>query len=57
MGITHGLTMEPLLEAMRIPYIVVRKADEVKDAIKRAVNHISVSLYHTAIILCGEVVE
>lgn len=56
-GITHGLTMEPLLEAMRIPYIVVRKADEVKDAIKRAVNHISVSLYHTAIILCGEVVE
>lgn len=55
-GITHGQTMEPLLKAMNIPYIVVRKKDEVKDALKRAMNHISVSLYHVAVIFTGEVV-
>ncbi|MEL7567347.1 MAG: thiamine pyrophosphate-binding protein [Dehalobacterium sp.] len=55
-GITHGQTMEPLLKALNIPYIVVRKKDEVKDALKRAMNHISVSLYHVAVILTGEVV-
>lgn len=56
-GIAHGKTTKPLLQAMQIPYIEVRKVDEVKDAIKRAVNHISVSLYHVALILGGEVTE
>lgn len=55
-GIAHGQTMEPLLQAMNIPYIVVRKKDEVKDALKRAMSHISVSLYHVAVIIAGEVV-
>jgi hypothetical protein len=41
---------------MRIPYIVVRKKEEVKDAIRRSIDHISVSLYHTAVVLAGEVV-
>ena len=55
-GIAHGQTMEPLLQAMNIPYIVVRKREDVKDALKRAMSHISVSLYHVVVILCGEVV-
>jgi len=54
-GISHGQTMEPLLQAMHIPYIVVRKKDELKDAFRRASTHISVSLYHVALILTGEV--
>ena len=56
-GIAHGQTTEPLLKALNIPYIIVRKLDEVKDALKRAMDHISVSLYHVAVILAGEVVE
>jgi sulfopyruvate decarboxylase subunit alpha len=55
-GIAHGQTMEPLLRAMNVPYIVVREKKDVKDALKRAINHISVSLYHVAVILAGEVV-
>jgi sulfopyruvate decarboxylase subunit alpha len=54
-GVAHGMTMEPLLQALRIPYIVVRKNAEIKDALKRAADHISVSLYHVAVILTGEV--
>ncbi|ATW26468.1 thiamine pyrophosphate-binding protein [Candidatus Formimonas warabiya] len=55
-GIPHGITMEPLLQAMRIPYIVVRKTEDVADAIVRAAKHINVSLYHVAVILTGDVV-
>jgi sulfopyruvate decarboxylase subunit alpha len=55
-GIAHGQTMEPLLQTMRIPYIVVRKKEEVKDAIRRSIEHISVSLYHAAVVLAGDVV-
>lgn len=56
-GVAHGQTMEPILDTMNIPYIVVRKKDEIKDALKRAADHISVSLYHVAVILAGEVVS
>ena len=55
-GISHGQSMERVLRAMSIPYIVVRKKDEVKDALRRAMAHISVSLYHVAVVLAGEVV-
>ncbi len=53
-GVAHGVTIEPLLQALRIPYITVRRKDELKDAIRRAAAHISVSLYHVAVILAGE---
>lgn len=53
-GIPHGLTMEPLLQTMRIPYIVTRKNDQIKDAIMRASAHITTSLYHAAVVLGGE---
>ena len=56
-GIAHGITMEPLLKAMRVPYIIVKHKNEVKDAIKRAKLHISTSLYHVAIILTGEITK
>jgi len=56
-GITHGLNMVSLLHAMHIPYIIVRKNDEVKDAIVRAKRHTAVSKYHVAVVLSGEVTE
>jgi sulfopyruvate decarboxylase subunit alpha len=56
-GVNHGLNMIPLLHAMRIPYIIVRKNDEIKDAILRAKHHTKVSKYHVAIILAGEVTD
>lgn len=54
-GINHGLNMKPLLEAMRIPYTVVRKDEEIKDTIIRSKYHAKVSKYHVAVILSGEV--
>jgi len=56
-GITHGLNMVSLLQAMHIPYIIVRKDDEIKDAIVRAKHHTAVSKYHVAVVLSGEVTE
>ena len=48
-GINHGITMEPMLNALRIPYKVVRKSSEINSAIKWAVLHAETSMYHTAI--------
>lgn len=56
-GIGHGITMEPLLKAMRIPYLMVKYKDEVAEAIKKSKLHIATSLYHVAIILTGEITE
>jgi sulfopyruvate decarboxylase subunit alpha len=49
-GINHGLTMEPLLHAMRIPYTMVSREEDVVPAIGRAVIHATTSLYHTAVV-------
>ena len=49
-GINHGLTMEPLLQALRIPYAMVSEEGQVISAIRRAVVHGITSLYHTAVV-------
>jgi len=56
-GIPHGITMEPLLHALRIPYVVVRKAEEIIPAIVKARRSADTSKYHTAVIFSGEVIE
>jgi sulfopyruvate decarboxylase subunit alpha len=56
-GIAHSLTMEPLLQAMRIPYTIVRDEQQIKPAIKRGIEHITVSLYHMAVVLSGDTRE
>ena len=56
-GIEHGITMEPILKALRIPYEVVREEDKLKSAIKRAIRHASVSLYHVAVVVGREVIH
>jgi len=56
-AIPHGITMEPMLKAMRIPYRVVRKACEVRTAIRDAYVTACTSKYHAAVILSGECIE
>jgi sulfopyruvate decarboxylase subunit alpha len=54
-GIDHGRNMEILLNAMRVPYTIVRKNEEIKDTIIRSKRHAIVSKYHVAVVLSGEV--
>ena len=56
-GIPHGITMEPLLNALRIPYVVVRKDEDIVKAITNARRSADTSKYHTAIVFGGEVIE
>jgi sulfopyruvate decarboxylase subunit alpha len=56
-AIPHGITMEPLLTAMRIPYKVVRKEDEIVQAIKDAYAWAYSAYYHVGIALGGEIVR
>jgi sulfopyruvate decarboxylase subunit alpha len=56
-AVPHGMCMEPLLGAMRIPYEVVRKEDEIERAITGAVSLMYASYYHVAVSLSGEIVR
>jgi sulfopyruvate decarboxylase subunit alpha len=56
-AIPHGMTMEPLLNAMRIPYRLVNKEDEIARAISDAFLWAYSAYYHTSVILTGEVVR
>lgn len=56
-GHNHAQTMEPILKALRIPYRVVRRLDEIKPNIKRAWRHAETSQWPVAIIFSGECVE
>jgi sulfopyruvate decarboxylase subunit alpha len=49
-GVNHGLTMEPLLHAMRIPYLFVDRLEDIAPAVRRAVTHAVTSLYHVAVV-------
>jgi sulfopyruvate decarboxylase subunit alpha len=56
-AIPHGITMEPLLQALRIPYTVVRDVDRLETAIVRAYSTAYASYHHTAIVLGGDLVR
>jgi sulfopyruvate decarboxylase subunit alpha len=49
-GIDHGITMEPLLKAMEIPYWIIDREEQIIPAVTRAVIHGVSSLYHSAVI-------
>jgi len=49
--------MEPLLGALRIPYRVVRREDEIEQAIVDAFEWSYTAYYHSAVVLGGEVVR
>ena len=56
-GVNHGITMEPFLHALRIPYTVVRHSEELKSAIQNAVLHAETSMYHTAVVVGRSVIS
>jgi sulfopyruvate decarboxylase subunit alpha len=53
----HRETMEPILEALRIPFWYVRRLDEVKSAIKRAYVHANSSMWPVALIFTDQTLE
>jgi sulfopyruvate decarboxylase subunit alpha len=56
-AIPHGVTMEPLLKAMQIPYRIVDREENIERAVGDAVTWAHTAYYHAAVILAGEVVR
>jgi sulfopyruvate decarboxylase subunit alpha len=56
-AIPHGMTMEPLLQAMRIPYRVVTEESAIEQAIKDVYTWSYAAYYHSAVVLSGSVVR
>jgi sulfopyruvate decarboxylase subunit alpha len=56
-AIPHGITMEPMLDALRVPYRVVRRVDEIEGAITDAFEWSYAAYYHSAVALGGPVVR
>jgi sulfopyruvate decarboxylase subunit alpha len=56
-AIPHGMTMEPLLNAMRIPYRIVDRADHIRRAIGDAYTWAHTAYYHSAVVLAGTLVR
>jgi sulfopyruvate decarboxylase subunit alpha len=56
-AIPHGITMEPILDALRIPYRIVRDAGQVERAITDAFDWSYAAYQHSAIALGGELVR
>jgi sulfopyruvate decarboxylase subunit alpha len=52
-GIPHGIVAEPLLKALRIPYHVVQRRDELRAAIKRAGRIAEAQLHPAAVLISG----
>jgi sulfopyruvate decarboxylase subunit alpha len=56
-AVPHGITMEPVLKALRVPYRIVRSADEVERAVTDAFTWSYTAYYHSAVVLSGETVR
>src|SRR5687767_12724845 len=53
-GIPHGIVVEPLLQALRIPYLVVRARGELRRAITRAARISEAQLHPAAVLVSGD---
>jgi sulfopyruvate decarboxylase subunit alpha len=56
-AIPHGMTMEPLLNAMRIPYRVVEQEDGIAQAVHDAFTWAHTAYYHAAVVFSGSIVR
>ncbi len=56
-GHNHAQTMEPMLDALRIPYRFIRRHDQIKPALRRAFAHADASQWPAALIFSGNCVE
>jgi len=54
-AVAHGQTMLPVLEALRIPYLIVRDENRIRQAIRRCLTTLSATNYHVALIMGAEV--
>jgi sulfopyruvate decarboxylase subunit alpha len=55
-GIPHGIVAEPLLHALRIPYLVIREPDRLRSAIVRAHRISEAQLHPAAVLVSGDCV-
>src|SRR5207237_7783487 len=53
-AVPHAIVAEPLLDALRIPYQVVRRRDELRAAIKRAHRLSEAQLHPVAVLVSGD---
>ncbi len=52
-GETHGVIMERMLKALRIPYLILEREDEIEGSLQRAVRSMDSSKHHVAIVVGG----
>ena len=53
-AIPHGIVAEPLLQALRIPYLVVREKERLRQSIKRAWRLAEAQLQPAAVLVSGD---
>jgi len=53
-AVPHGITMEPMLNALRIPYIIVRQVKDIRPTIVKAYTSAYTAMNHYAVVLSGE---
>ncbi|MFN8233127.1 MAG: sulfopyruvate decarboxylase [Actinomycetota bacterium] len=53
-GIPHGIVVEPLLRALRIPYLIARRRDELRSSIVRAFRIGEAQLHPAAVLVSGD---
>jgi sulfopyruvate decarboxylase subunit alpha len=51
-----GWTTEPMLKALRIPYLVVREPDGIRGGIRNAQRTLEASQFHSAVLLGGDMI-
>ncbi|MCW2523049.1 MAG: Sulfopyruvate decarboxylase alpha subunit [Frankiales bacterium] len=56
-AIPHGITMEPVLNALRVPYRIVREQADIEQAIVDSYESSYASYYHSAVVLGGGIVR
>ncbi|MEZ5171185.1 MAG: sulfopyruvate decarboxylase [Acidimicrobiia bacterium] len=53
-GIPHGIVVEPLLDALRIPYQIVRDPSHLRRGLRRANRLAQAQLHPTALLVSGD---
>lgn len=56
-AVPHGITMEPVLQALRTPYRIVREEADIERAIADAYDWSYAAYHHSAVILGGGLVR
>lgn len=52
-GESHGVIMEPMLKALRIPYLILEREEDIAGSLRRAVRTMDSSKNHVAIVVGG----